>query len=607
MTWLQPWAAGFLAVLPVIVLLYLLKVRRRPMNVSTLMFWRQVVQENRRRALFQRLRHVLSMLLHLLIAALIVGALARPTLDLLARDGSAVVVVLDRRARMNAREADGETRFTKAVREALALVADASVSRQFCLLTVGPEPETLVPFTGSERLLRATLTGLTSTDAGGNLADALDHAEQLLATRQGHRQIVLLTDRPSDPALAARHPQLLTRAVGSSAGNRAILRFAARPLPASPSTSEILLEIANFSDATLSTELELRYDDRLIDVKPLELTAGGRRTMIFPSVPRPSRHAKGELTARLASDDALPGDNLARLWLPPPTTVRGLLVSRGNIFIEKALAADPTISYEIVTPESWTQDLTGRFDVSVFDAFVPPTPIGGCAFYLQRSPFDRADPPLDSPPISEVDPAHPTTRGLDFSQTTLRRSQAMAVPSGDEWRYQTPLRSLEEVLLLVGEKTQAPNQRVAALGIDLSTTDLPLRIAFPLLITNTIHWLAGVSLEAPQAATAGELIALPAGARIVGAPEAVHSYRPMLNGFYSLERAGRTERLAVNTFDEAESDLRFTSPTQGAASGVRTSGFYRALPVWPLWRYLAFAALALFTLEWSLFHRRRTE
>src|SRR4029453_19482985 len=107
MTWLQPWAAWLLAGLPLIVLLYLLKVRRRPVTVSTLIFWQRVLEEHRRRALFQRLRHVLSLLLHLLIFALIVGALARPTFDRLVHDGASTVVILDVRARMHAIKPDG--------------------------------------------------------------------------------------------------------------------------------------------------------------------------------------------------------------------------------------------------------------------------------------------------------------------------------------------------------------------------------------------------------------------------------------------------------------------------------------------------------------------
>jgi len=71
MSFLLPWAFGFLAVIPAIVALYLLKIRRRPATVSTLLFWRRVLEENRRRALFQRLRNFLSLLLFLLIFLLI--------------------------------------------------------------------------------------------------------------------------------------------------------------------------------------------------------------------------------------------------------------------------------------------------------------------------------------------------------------------------------------------------------------------------------------------------------------------------------------------------------------------------------------------------------
>ncbi len=77
MTLLNAWAVGFAAVAPVIVLLYLLKLKRRPIPVSTLQFWQRVLQENRRRAFFQRLRQLFSLLLHLLIFALILGALLR--------------------------------------------------------------------------------------------------------------------------------------------------------------------------------------------------------------------------------------------------------------------------------------------------------------------------------------------------------------------------------------------------------------------------------------------------------------------------------------------------------------------------------------------------
>jgi hypothetical protein len=41
----------------------------------------------------------------------------------------------------------------------------------------------------------------------------------------------------------------------------------------------------------------------------------------------------------------------------------------------------------------------------------------------------------------------------------------------------------------------AGGQRIAALSFDVADSDLPLRVAFPLLMANTIHWLAGETAE----------------------------------------------------------------------------------------------------------------
>ena len=45
MTWLNPAAFAFLAVIPVILLLHSLRYRRRDVQVSTLFLWEQVMRE----------------------------------------------------------------------------------------------------------------------------------------------------------------------------------------------------------------------------------------------------------------------------------------------------------------------------------------------------------------------------------------------------------------------------------------------------------------------------------------------------------------------------------------------------------------------------------
>jgi hypothetical protein len=226
MTFLAPWAAWFLAGIPIIVLLYVLKLKRRPVTVSTLIFWERLLQENRRRALFQRLRNLLSLLLHLLIFLLIVSALAKPVLDGLIRAGSSTVLILDVRARMQAVEPGGSTRMQLAKRIAGTYVRRASADQQMAMLTLGAAPDVAVPFTGDEKALREVLEKVTATDATGDLTAAVRLAEDLLASRKGGRRIVVLTDRAAE---RPRGKDVEFLSVGSSQENVAITRFATRP------------------------------------------------------------------------------------------------------------------------------------------------------------------------------------------------------------------------------------------------------------------------------------------------------------------------------------------------------------------------------------------
>jgi hypothetical protein len=83
-------------------------------------------------------------------------------------------------------------------------------------------------------------------------------------------------------------------------------------------------------------------------------------------------------------------------------------------------------------------------------------------------------------------------------------------------------------------------------------------------------------------------------------------FQPLVNGFYEWQTHDGTRWLAVNTFSEAESDLRIANTPSSAGLALPAVSLAR-FAGWPLWQYLAAAALLLFALEWWLFHRRRTE
>ncbi len=622
MTFLAPWAAWFAAGLPVIVLLYLLKLKRRPLTVSTLVFWQRVLQESRRRALFQRLRNLLSLLLHLLIFLLILCALAKPTFDHFVATGSSTVIVLDTRARMQALDPDGVSRFEKARLLAARYLRDASTSHQLAILTTGSSPAVSSPFTGDEKALRESLTRVSVSDLAGEIEPAIHLAEQLLASRNGEAQIVVIS--PSGCKIQNSKFKILPVSVGSPRDNVAITRFATRPLLSDPETSEVLLEIRNFGTSASRGNVELALDGKLLDVKPFDLEPGGRSFETFSALPRSARNARGWLTARLPTPDALALDNVAYAVLSAPQQHRVLLVTRGNFFLEKLLAADRQISFELLEPDAFQLPMAAKFDAVILDDALPPgfdlAQTEGNFLFLKTSPFTTPGEPIQQPLVSDIDAANPVLRLVTLQNVTIVRAAPMQLPGAmPGWKFSAPLRSFEHPLMATGSELTG-SHRTAALAFDLADSDLPLRIAFPLLITNTVHWLAGAERATPISLQTGDVVPLAQNQTVWIEPQteptapakpdakqlARQFFEPTRDGFYRLDQPGGSSWIAVNTFSEGESDLSAASPASLNAAPVSRQSLAN-LATRPLWQYLALAALALTTLEWWLFHRRRTE
>jgi hypothetical protein len=277
----------------------------------------------------------------------------------------------------------------------------------------------------------------------------------------------------------------------------------------------------------------------------------------------------------------------------------------------------------LVAPEGFTLDLATKFDAVLLDNLLPEnfaladTP--GNFFFLKQTPFNTTDPALDQPILSELDSQHPALRMVNLQNITFLRAASLALPKTEGWNWQAPIRSFDHPIMIAGERAGG-TQRIAALALDVTDSDLPLRVAFPLLISNTLHWLAGEEAAPVLSRRAGETLSLVAGETVIdlaqsplkpaatASPEAARRdlFQPLTNGFYEIQSRGETRWLAVNTFSEKDSDFRDIQPPASSPLSLPTVSLAR-FAGWPLWQYLAAAALLLLLLEWWLFHRRRTE
>src|SRR5438067_5892190 len=105
-TFLNPWTAALAGaiVIPSLLILYFLKLRRREMAVSSTLLWRKAIQDLQVNAPFQRLRRNLLLLLQLLLLALLCLALSRPVANFTPGAAKLTVILLDRSASMSAIE-----------------------------------------------------------------------------------------------------------------------------------------------------------------------------------------------------------------------------------------------------------------------------------------------------------------------------------------------------------------------------------------------------------------------------------------------------------------------------------------------------------------------
>src|SRR5260370_5282484 len=473
-----PFALWLFSLAPIVIVLYLLKVTRRRRTVSTLVFWQRIVKEQRRHALFHRLRNFLSLLLNLLILLCLILAAAQLRWPGFSSVEGNTFLIIDNRARMQARDVAGRTRLDVAKQLAGQILRRTSARNPTGLMVLEEKPETEVSLTDDGEELQRAVNALQPSDTAGKLDDALQLAERILASRPG--RILVLSDEP------ARKP---TNAIGFKQfgltneflDNVAIVGMEARVLPANPETAEVFVKAANFSQSVKNVKVELTVDETLFDLKAIDLSPGESRAIIFSGISGSKRYAnsRGLIVARIEDQDALSTDNQAYALLPERKPIRVLLVTRNNWFLENALQAGEANETQIVSPANYRTSLNQPFDGVMFDRELPSgitieTP--GNFLFLGVSPL----PPAvlsDHPIIVETDPGDPIMRFVDLSTSTILRAVRLPreIPGST---VRAPAAGADGPLVVSLEPSR---RRRVIIAFDPIHSDLPVRVPFPFL------------------------------------------------------------------------------------------------------------------------------
>ena len=511
MPFTSPLALLGLLFIPVVLAMYLLKLRRDQAVVPSTLLWTRLVADVEANAPWQKLRRSLLLLLQLLLVAILALLAARPFLERpsgLARD---IVLVVDTSASMGATDVVPD-RLTAAKAAAIEALKDLPTGGKVSVIAADKSARIVVNDSSDLGRVRQAIETIPVTPSTGDLGDALELASKL-AKRSGDAQVLVATDAAlADPPTAKVDVPVKVLPVGRDRKNQAIVALAVRTSPSSV-TRSVFISIANLDLERAARRIELWGDDHLLEARDVDLEAQARQDVIIDDV----APDVGALEVRLvARDPAATGDpdQLAlddRAWaiVPPDHKRLVLVVGEGDPYLETALSYLPNVELYGVTPDEYgpaTERKDGRpWDLVIFEGALPTTlpkvPILAIAPTLTSALGDVTG-TIKDPGIGSLDPSEPVLRYVDLSTTHIAEAVQLALP---EWARTIIPGPKGAPLLYAGDRAGLPT---AVLAFEPRQSDLPLQVAFPVLLANLTGELLGGSSAPTEAVEPGAPVQL---------------------------------------------------------------------------------------------------
>jgi hypothetical protein len=578
-----PLALVALAALPVLAGIYLFRHRFRRRTVSSLLLWRFQAQSREGGVKVQRLQLPLLFFLELLALLLLAVAASGPQWKQ-PHAGRPLIVVLDDSFSMRAVHGNASAR--DRAHQFLEQLLRQQPPLSTRLVFAGPQPRLAGPLVRTWTELDALLKGWTCHAPFASMDDALTLASELGGEPAN---ILVLTDHPpADHRVSS--DRLQWHAYGHPVPNLAIVN-ASRVAHADQ--DRCLLEIANYSAAPRSAQLDVRMGSNTLQTATLDLAPHARQRLVF-NVPS----ATPILHAALESD-ALVEDNAIQLLPPVRRRVRVQMALTNSVTAElvaralevtglrAAITADPelVIHHSDAAPAG-----TNTWSVR----WVLPSTDEAAAF---TGPF-------------VMDNTHPLAEGLGLQGVVWTASTNFAIPQSAV----PVILAGNTPLLLVREDALGRRQITLNLNPELST--LHNTPDWPILFWNLLQWRTS---EQPGLLENNARLGAEVQLRTAGQPVAVIwpdgttksfpqtadrlALETPLPGQYSVVLANSTNAFVVNPLAAEESELTHCATGRwGAWKDEADQRLQLASAAW----ILGLAALTIMTAHLVLLARGRS-
>jgi hypothetical protein len=312
------------------------------------------------------------------------------------------------------------------------------------------------------------------------------------------------------------------------------------------------------------------------------------------------------------------------------------MVTNDNLFLEGALLVYDNIDPLKIKPAEYAAkpSIADDMDVVIFDDYTPetlPPPPASLLFFHPTGPSSPFAVVRDAtaPHITEIDEGHPVMRWVTMSDVYMDKSEVFA-PDPKKGESTLAFSVVDPIIVAKREG----RRKLLAFGFSLpstdrdAATDLPMRVAFPMLLVNTLDWFAGDQADLLTTYATGQRERVPLDG-VVGAteaevkgPDGAITHTPVLDGlatFYG-QKVGYYDltaktadghplasiSLAANLASANESDIAPSSELTLGGKKLTAPEAFAITHSQKLWIYLLLFATALIVMEWITYHRRIT-
>jgi Ca-activated chloride channel homolog len=455
--------------------------------------------------------------------------------------------------------------------------------------------------------LRQGVGTLARGDAPSDVGESLRLAMALVG-RDAESRIVLFSDGCFDPvgAVARGKSQILFEPIGTKSDNLGIQALGTAQTPAG---LQAYVGVKNFGLAEANSALTVYSDGKSVFSERVTVGPGQTvgRTVKLPGDAEVVQ-AKLDEGGFLRSDDVrwVPGD--------PAGSLRVLLVTKGNLFLETGLSLDARVvldkSTTVPTTEKADSSGGGSYDLVIFDS-LPEVPVkapmvvtfgaGGL-----NSPVEVGS-KVRSPEVVSVRDQG-LLDGVSFEGVYLEDVYSVKPKAGA----QALAKAANGPLVVLREN---PKKQIY-FAFDLLNGDFPLSVSFPIVLGNIVDMAAGSNKAGISNLVTGQTVGIPGkdGTTLrVQQPDGNEIIAKALNGRFTLRNFDQVGEYQVGEGEGAKGYLvnmisdRESTIAPVAEFAVAGGDAVKAKPMErfaDLWKPLIAVMMGLLVLEWFVFMRR---